>query len=150
MFWIIGLVSFLVGAATGALLFRVFKSDEVKVKDLEEQLQKLSEEHESYKGGVHAHFNDTAKLMREMTESYRKVYLQISNSAQTLCPDYISSQLSLSNEAKVLLNKDLGSSAKLSEQGDQSTPEPPLDYAARNDADNKGALSEDYGFAKPE
>lgn len=145
MSWIIGLTSFLIGAAAGALLFRVFKSDEAKVKDLEVALQKLSEEHESYKSNVHTHFSDTARLFNDMTESYRNVYLHMANGAQTLCPDYISSQLNLSNEARAILNKD---AEHISAKTDNPTP--PLDYAARASAEQKGALSETYGIEKPD
>ena len=49
MSWIIGIICFLVGAAAGALLFRIFRSDEVRVKHLEAQLRQLAEEHENYK-----------------------------------------------------------------------------------------------------
>ncbi|MGA0806568.1 MAG: YhcB family protein [Pseudohongiellaceae bacterium] len=139
MSWIIGIICFLVGAAAGALLFRIFRSDEVRVKHLEAQLRQLAEEHENYKGSVHTHFSGTARLLNELTDNYRKVCLHMANSAQSLCPDYISSQLSLSNEAKALLDRD-------KDEDNQSAPVPPLDYAARSSASRRSSLAEDYGI----
>lgn len=144
MSWIIGFISFLIGAAAGALLFRAFRSDEAKVLTLELKLQKLSEEHENYKNNVHSHFSNTAKLFNDMTESYRNVYLHMANGAQTLCPDYISSQLALSGDAKALLNREDN------EADSKAAVTPPLDYAARVKPDQKGTLAEDYGIEKPE
>jgi len=140
MSWIIGLISFLIGAALGALLFRAFRSDEAKVKNLQAELQSLSEEHEIYKSSVHSHFSNTARLFNDMTESYRNVYLHMATGAQILCPDYISSQLTLSGDAKALLDKE--------DNSKNQTPVPPLDYAARAHPEQKGSLAEDYGIDK--
>ncbi len=138
---IVGIVCFLVGAAAGALLFRAFRSDEARVKHLEAQLQQLSDEHENYKSSVHTHFSSSARLLNEMTDSYRKVFLHMANGAQSLCPDYISSQLNLSSEARALLERDL--------DAEPQAPVPPLDYAARGEADHKSPLAEDYGMKQP-
>ncbi len=143
MSWIIGITCLLIGAAVGALLFRTFRSDEVRVKQLETQLQQLAEEYENYKSSVHSHFSGSARLISDMTESYRKVYLHMANSAQALCPDYISSQLSLSSEARALLERD-------KDENSMAPPAPPLDYAARTAASRKSSLAEDYGIDPPD
>lgn len=140
MAWLIGLICFLVGAGAGALMFKIFRSDEAKVEELEARLQQLSEEHENYKANVHSHFDGTARLLNDMTESYRNVYQHLANGAQALCPDYISSQLSLSSEARALLDR----------ESPRSEAVPPLDYAARTEPGQKGSLEEDYGIDKPE
>lgn len=137
MSWIIGLTCFLIGAAAGALLFRVFRSDEVRIQELEARLQALGEEHENYRNSVHSHFNGSARLLNELTDSYRKVYLHMANSAQALCPDYISSQLHLSSEARALLER---------EQEREPPTAPPLDYAASRETGHKSSLAEDYGI----
>lgn len=140
---IIGITCFLIGAAAGALLYRTFRSDEVRVKQLEAQLQQLAEEHENYKGGVHTHFSGAARLLNEVTDSYRKLYLHMANSAQNICPDYISSQLSLSTEAKALLERDQADESKMPSA-------PPLDYAARSPDTRRSPLAEDYGINRPD
>lgn len=139
MIWLIGIGCLLGGAIIGALLFKVLLSDEVRVRTLEEQLQALSEEHENYKSNVHNHFNSSAQLLGKLTESYREVYMHMADGARSLCPDYISSQMSLTGDNKALLGKD---------EGNSDTPlAPPLDYAARTESGKKGGgLDEDYDF----
>lgn len=138
MIWLVGLGCLLTGAVIGAVLFRMLMSDEAKVRELEEQLQALSEEHEQYKSNVHHHFSSSAQLLGRLTDSYRDVFLHMAEGARTLCPDYISSQMNLSADAKSLLGQGDGrNGAPLA---------PPLDYAARNEPGKKGALDEDYGF----
>ena len=128
MIWIIGIGCLFGGAVIGALVYRQFLSDEVRVRALEEQLNMLSEEHENYKSKVHGHFNNSAQLLNRLTDSYRDVYLHMADSARSLCPDYISSQLTLSNDAKALLDKDNNTEAS---GINPSHPAPPLDYAAK-------------------
>ena len=136
--WLIGLGCLLTGAVIGAVLFKMLMSDEARVRELEEQLQTLSEEHESYKSHVHSHFSGSAQLLGKLTESYREVFLHMAEGARTLCPDYISSQMSLSAEAKTLLGQgDATGKAPLA---------PPLDYATRAEPGKKGGLDEDFGF----
>ncbi|MDY6982894.1 MAG: DUF1043 family protein [Pseudomonadota bacterium] len=138
MIWLVGLGCLLTGAVIGAVAFKMLMSDEARVRELEEELQALSEEHETYKSNVHNHFSSSAQLLSKLTESYRDVFLHMADGARTLCPDYISSQMNLSAEAKTLLGQsDSRSTAPLA---------PPLDYAARTEPGKKGGLAEDYSF----
>ena len=137
--WLVGIGCLLGGAVLGALLFKSLLSDEARVRALEEQLQALSEEHENYKSNVHNHFNSSAQLLGKLTESYREVYMHMAEGARSLCPDYVSSQMTLSGDSKALLGKDEAANS-------DSPPAPPLDYAARTEPGKKGSLDEDYGF----
>jgi uncharacterized membrane-anchored protein YhcB (DUF1043 family) len=138
MIWLVGLGCLLAGAVIGAVAYKVLMSDEAKVRALEEQLQTLSEEHEHYRSNVHSHFSNSAQLLGKLTDSYREVFMHMAEGARTLCPDYISSQMSLNSETRSLLGQGDGKS---------STPlAPPLDYAARAEPGKKGGLDEDYGF----
>jgi uncharacterized membrane-anchored protein YhcB (DUF1043 family) len=137
MVWLIGLGCLLSGAVIGAVMYKLMMSDETKIRALEEQLQTLSEEHESYKSNVHNHFSSSAQLLGKLTESYREVFLHMAEGARSLCPDYISSQISLSADSRSLLGQTDNNSTPLA---------PPLDYAARTEPGKKGALDEDYGF----
>jgi uncharacterized protein len=138
MVWLIGLGCLLTGAVIGAVMFKVLMSDEARVRALEEQLQTLSEEHENYKSTVHNHFSGSAQLLGKLTESYREVFLHMAEGARTLCPDYISSQMSLSADSKALLGQP---------DAARTTPlAPPLDYAARTEPGKKGGPDEDYDF----
>src|SRR5687768_6985519 len=121
MVWLIGLGCLLSGAVIGAVMYKLLMSDETKIRALEEQLQTLSEEHESYKSNVHNHFSSSAQLLGKLTESYREVFLHMAEGARSLCPDYISSQMSLNADSRSLLGQADSNSTPLA---------PPLDYAA--------------------
>jgi uncharacterized membrane-anchored protein YhcB (DUF1043 family) len=140
MIWIVALGCFLAGAAAGALLFKIFRSDEAQVRDLKQQLQRLSEEHENYKSSVHSHFGNTARLFGQLTDSYREVYQHMAEGARQLCPDYISNQLTLNNETRTLLKDELPAQSDVKVQ--------PLDYATRTSAQAAGTLSDDYGLER--
>lgn len=143
MIWIVGVACFLGGAAIGALLFKLLLSDEVRIRTLEQQLQTLSEEHEHYKSSVHSHFNHSAQLLGKLTDSYREVYLHMADGARSLCPDYVSSQMTLSGDTRALLDRDKVGTAP------EQPPMPPLDYATRSDPGRRSALADDYGLGEP-
>jgi uncharacterized protein len=138
MVWLIGFGCFVGGALVGALLYRLLLSDEVRIRQLEEQLHALNEEHESYKSNVHNHFSHSAQLLGQLTESYREVYTHMAEGARTLCPDHVSNQMNLGVDARSLLGQGAAR--------EELPTAPPLDYAARTDDNQKGSLSEDYGF----
>ena len=142
MVWVIGLITFVIGLVAGAVIYKFLKSDEAKVKMLEEQLEALEREHETYKDNVHSHFNNTASLLNNLTDSYRDVYRHIAAGAQSLCPEYISEQLSHTARNQESLTRDT-----FGEQADEP-PSPPRDYAAKESPDQKGSLAEDYGLDK--
>jgi len=93
MLWIVALGCLLAGAAAGAILFKLMKSDEARVQQLEAQLQQLTDEYENYKREVHGHFSDSAHLFGKLTESYREVYQHLAHGARNLCPEYIANQV---------------------------------------------------------
>ena len=146
MAWLIGLIGFIIGLIAGVISYKLLRSDEAKVKSLEEQLEKVQSEFESYKDNVHSHFNNSAQLLTTLTESYREVYRHMAAGAQALCPEYISDQLSHSARAQESLTRD--SFAEPSEEATGEEFNPPRDYAVKSSPDQKGNLSEDYGLDK--
>ena len=144
MAWFIGLISFIVGLIVGAVAYKHLKSDEVTVKLLEEQLEGLEREHENYKNNVHSHFNNSAHLLNSLTDSYREVYRHMSAGAQTLCPEYISEQLTHTAQAQESLTRDTFTESQNQEQEFS----PPRDYAAKTSPGQKGNLAEDFGLDK--
>lgn len=85
-----GLVTALLvlGAAVGVLVAGLVLPGPKRVRQLEEQLRKTLEEHESYRAGVTAHFKTTAQLVGEMTQSYKAVYDHLAYGAQSLCGEH--------------------------------------------------------------
>ena len=49
------------------------------------ELDALRRELEDYRGGVTAHFQETAELMQQMTGQYRKLYTHMAQGAVGLC-----------------------------------------------------------------
>jgi len=142
MIWLTGILAFVTGLIVGAVVYKQLKSDEARVKSLEEQLEALELEHESYKDNVHSHFNNTANLLNNLTDSYRDVYRHMAAGAQSLCPEYISEQLTHSAKEQESLTRDTFAETP------EEPPAPPRDYAAKSSPDQKGSLSEDYGLDK--
>lgn len=127
MIWLSGLLCVLVGIVLGALLYKFFRSDETRVRQLEEQLQTLSDEYENYKKDVHAHFGDSAQLLNRLTESYKDVYQHLAQGARTLCPEYIAAQITQATAANSMppvenIHQRLAADSKV-------ILSPPLDYA---------------------
>ena len=142
MIWLTGIIGFAIGLCTGAVLFKQFKSDAVKVRQLEDRLQALQEEHGEYKQQVQSHFTTTAALFHNLTDSYRDVYNHLATGASKLCPDDVSNQLSLKADNREILTE--GSTVQpASAERPPETTIPPRDYGSR-----KGNLSEDYGLYK--
>lgn len=145
MVWLTGILSFAVGMCIGAVLFKVFKSDAAKVELLEEQLEELQSGYEDYKSNVHSHFDTTARLVNDLSDSYCNVYRHLASGAQSLCPENISSQLFLAAQ-----NQDLLRATNLNTENGNSSEElaPPRDYATKSSPDQKGNLAEDFGLDK--
>lgn len=126
MLWMVGFGCLLAGALIGAVLFKMFKSDEIRVQQLESQLQQLSDEYENYKKEVHGHFSDSAILVGKLTESYREVYQHLAQGARSLCPDYIATQMTQLGSPDSVTTDEGGRVS-----GNSTPPtrlSPPLDY----------------------
>lgn len=76
------------GAAVGVLVAGLVLPGPKRVRQLEEELEKVQKDHESYRSGVTAHFKTTAELVGEMTQSYKAVYDHLAYGAQSLCGEY--------------------------------------------------------------
>jgi uncharacterized protein len=126
MLWMVALGSLLAGALIGAVLFKLLRSDEIRVQQLESQLQQLSDEYENYKKEVHGHFSDSAILVGKLTESYREVYQHLAQGARNLCPDYIASQMTQLGSPDSVVGEEGNRGSVLSPAATRLSP--PLDY----------------------
>ena len=125
MLWMVALGCLLAGALIGAFLYRVLRSDETRVQQLEMQLQSLGEEYENYKKEVHGHFSDSAILIGKLTDSYREVYQHLAHGARNLCPDHIAVQLTQLSPTDNLI---AGTDKPASASPEAVRLSPPLDY----------------------
>ncbi|HLT64181.1 MAG TPA: DUF1043 family protein [Pseudohongiella sp.] len=135
MMWLTGIICLVIGAAGGLLLARRFENTSPnKVEELENRIQELQRTHAEYREHVSEHFNTTAELVQQMTDSYRDVYQHLARGAQDLCSDDVASRLLPSADNALFLGHD------------DNSVEQPKDYAPKRGNGQSGALSEDFGL----
>lgn len=117
--WIIAIVALAVGLLIGFLMGKS-GSSETQRKTLEEELNGSRAEMDRYKQEVTTHFEQTASLVNELTEQYRKVHQHLATGAQNLCPDQAAGR-SLQSSLQPKLEK----SASEAEHSDISKIEQP-------------------------
>lgn len=140
MLWLIAIGCLAVGIAIGFVLAGRVNADPSKVAELEQKLQEMQRSHSNYKEEVSDHFNTTAELVQQMTDSYKDVYQHLATGAQELCSGEVANKLlPASSEAVFGLTLNNDNDGEL---------QAPKDYAPRQNAGRSGALSEDFGLDK--
>jgi len=130
--------------------YRFSNTSPVKVRQLEQQIEDLQQTHKAYRENVSNHFNTTAELIQQMTESYRDVYRHLASGAQSLCDHEVADKMLPAGERDRLFREepatdDDAAAADADTDAADSRTVPPRDYAESSG----GALSEDYGLGKP-
>jgi len=131
---ITGLLCLLSGAAIGAVVLYVFRT-QILGRDLEQRLHEAESSLQGYQRDVAEHFSQTSQLVNNLTSAYREVHEHLADGALKLATPAISRKILDS------ANTNLSGSTKayISEQ----RIEPPRDWAPKAPG-AKGALSEDY------
>ena len=140
MIWLTAIACLVIGIVIGLAFSSRLNSSASRVKELENQIREIKDNHLIYRDNVSDHFSMTADLVQHMTESYREVYQHLASGAQDLCSNEVASKL-----------LPAGSDAVFdSNEGSETTGglNPPKDYAAKQDPSQKGALSEEFGINK--
>ena len=136
---VIGVAALLIGAGAGILLSRLFSKDNSKNRDLEKQLQDASTDLKNYQQEVSEHYVKTAKLVEDLTESYRSVHNHLAEGASTL----------LHTRGATPLMKTIPSREQIEAISDPVADGkvlPPLDYAPKKSPGEKGMLDESFGL----
>jgi uncharacterized membrane-anchored protein YhcB (DUF1043 family) len=100
--------------------------------DLERQVQDMQQQQQGYQEEVGNHFQQTAELLNQLTDSYKDVHTHLSKGAHLLADANTSASI-----------KTLGADSPQNEENENTSINPPLDYA-----DSSGTLSEDWGIKK--
>ena len=132
---LIAAVAFLAGWLLGQ---RGVTTDDSREQELEETISVLKHKHEQYQHSVNTHFTQTAELVGQLTQDYRKVYEHLSEGAASLC-DQNQLPQTLLQAIEADQNRDL----------DPSQTQAPLDYAPKSSPDEPGMLNERYGLETP-
>lgn len=137
MMWLTGIVCLAIGVAGGLLLARrIDNTSPGRVEELENRIQELQRFHADYREHVSEHFNTTAELVQQMTDSYRDVYQHLARGAQDLCNEDIANRLLPSADNAMFASNEL------------DALEQPKDYAPKRGNGNSGALSENFGLER--
>ena len=136
--WFLVIGSLAVGIVIGITFTRRLGTDAIRVQQLEEKLESMSESHMEYRNSVSEHFNTTSELINQMTDSYKKVYGHLAIGAQDLCSDQVAEKL-LPLQPDAMFEDETDSS-------NQNQIEAPKDYATKSNPNQVGALSEDFGL----
>lgn len=157
--WIIAVVALIVGTLIGYLLGRSGGNDSRQM-ELIEQLDETQRELAEYKEKVTNHFEETANLVSNLTDSYKAVHTHLAKSSTELCSselvsrkleDAITPKLSDESvvaEAQTTETKTEAAEKAPAEKQDESM-EAPRDYAPKK-PDEEGTLSETFGLKEGE
>ena len=139
MIWLIAIGGLAVGVVIGVVFANKLGTSPARVQELENQIRQLKQDHNEYRDDVSDHFSMTAELVQHMTESYRDVYQHLASGAQDLCSTEVAGKLLPAKSGDVFEN---------SNEEESSGLMPPKDYATKQNPEQKGALSEEFGLSK--
>ena len=141
LLWMTGGLAFFTGLVMGIVINHLLGGSQSQSTQIRKQLEETEVELNDYREKVTNHFSTTARLINQMTESYRDVHEHMATSANELCTNELTCQRL--NDS--LLNSNSlpsDSNAKKS----QNAVEPPKDYALKKDSEETGTLADNYGL----
>ncbi len=136
---VVGIVALLVGTGIGVFVTKMFAPDNRKRQELEKQLHTANASLKNYQQEVSEHYVKTAKLVEDLTDSYRNVHNHLAEGAATL----------LTTRGAAPLMKTIPSREQIeaiSELPGKDKVLPPLDYAPKQSPGEKGMLDESFGL----
>lgn len=130
----VGLLGLLLGWAAG----KRSSADARKHRELTLRLDRVMQDKKAYEDDVVEHFSETAKLLNNLTESYREVHNHLAQGANELC------------QGKGPVSLDHLQSRRDPDRipGNLTHLQPPLDYAPKTSPDEKGMLNEEFGLER--
>lgn len=144
-------VALIVGVLIGYLLGRSGGNDSRQL-ELIEQLDETQRELAEYKEKVTSHFEETANLVSNLTESYKAVHQHLATSSMELCSNEAATRtLEAAMQPRLNDETEEGAADVVAEATAEkpaeapSGMEAPLDYAPKS-PDEEGTLSETYGL----
>ena len=153
MGWI-EIVSFLVGALSGAAICYFGVMRQRTENAVERQMRELQEEFTAYRENVNQHFHQTATLVNDLSENYISVQKHLESAATSFAEPPKSFDIEEDSETLPTPKPEFATleiqTPKEDEEEDAGfsveTVEPPRDYAQRNTSEEKGMLEEGYGL----
>ena len=135
------LFSFAAGCLATVVFNKFMSGESRQARDVERHLQETQDQLKTYQQEVSDHFEQTARLVDQLTESYREVHNHLADGAQNL--------LDLPGNQPIMKNlpDNAGGEPEVA-ASEGKTVEPPLDYAPKRTPYDKGMLDESFGIDK--
>lgn len=130
----LGLAGLLIGWVAG----KRASADAKKQRELTLKLDRVMQDKKAYEDEVVEHFTETAKLLNNLTESYREVHNHLAQGASGLCQ----------GKGPVSLENLQGRREPGKIPDNLTHLQPPLDYAPKASPDEKGMLNEEFGLER--
>lgn len=131
-------LTLIVGLVIGILAASRLLPAKQENRDLQKELTETRDRMDSYRGEVAEHFQQSAKMLEQLSDSYRDIHNHLAQGANTLLERPVTQG--------PLLQK-IGDNHEPEVEVDTSNVAPPLDYAPKT-GEKSGVLSEDFGLDK--
>lgn len=128
----------ILGLLLGYLFGRRTSTAAQKYREVELKLDQVLQDKKVYEDEVVEHFTETAKLLNNLTASYRDVHNHLAKGAGTLCQGL----------GPVSLEQLENSRTSAEIPADLADIQPPLDYAPKTSPSEKGMLNEEFGLER--
>ena len=138
-FTVVAIIALLVGVLIGYLIAR-FAGPASQQKTIESELAEAKTKLDDYQRGVTEHFQNTAKIVADLSQNYRDLHDHLSRGASDLASPDISHEIQSSQQSSI--EKSPEPSAI---EPDAITP--PKDYAPKAPGEH-GVLSEEFALNK--
>ena len=138
--FVVGILSFSLGAVFGAFLFSRISSDQRKTRLLEKHLHDKQDEFKNYQSEVTEHFSESAKMLKHLAESYRDIHNHLAKSSQKLTE----------NPDGVPIIDNIEDNSSQQPDNTETVVSAPLDYAPKNTPFDRGSLADDLHLEKVE
>ncbi len=133
------------GVVLGAFLHKQFGNAGSKARDLSQKLEEARENNERYQRNVADHFSKTATLLNDLTLQYRDIHQHLASGADELCKDESGESLLTGLPIELSINAAPGLESSAASNAEV---QPPLDYAPKEETNQTGVLSEEFGLEK--
>jgi uncharacterized protein len=133
-----GIALAILGLLIGYLFGRRTSTAAQRYREVERKLDQVLQDKKIYEDEVVEHFSDTAKLLNNLTESYRDVHNHLAKGASNLCQGL----------GPVSLEQLENSRTAAEIPADLADIQPPLDYAPKTSPSEKGMLNEEFGIER--
>lgn len=126
----------IIGLVLGLLIGRRSSPAGQKHREVERKLDQILQDKKAYEDDVVEHFSDTARLLNNLTESYRDVHNHLATGATTLCQ----------GQGPVDLDRLENERDPAEIPSHLADIQPPLDYAPKTSPNETGMLNEEFGL----